>query len=416
MARRNFSFAQSNEFNNIKQKTVSMNKDKNLVWLDPKTLIDDEENEYFYGNYQEDVKQLAQSIKRDKFSEVIFAYKTPEGYKIRAGHRRKYAAISAGLDNVPVVLEQPPSNYYQRIIGLLDSNNNSRDQSPLVLARTAAKYFEVIQDRRNNEEEYAKEVKGIATKDLVADKMGKSPSLVSKYAALLKLIPVLQEKADNPEISWSTLSSASQLTDDKQELLNEIIDYEIEEHDITFIKRQFLKDVISELKNDAYDTLEEYKCLTVRQQKVNTAMHNVEKIIGEVEESSSNDSSSSSSENETSNIPHPVAEMNNSIVQAYAADSYNADSEILPKKSDEISEIINSIGDTPSEKTIFDFIAPPPINPVIKKSKRADSIRSSAISLTSLLDDDLAFSEEELLKVKPALISLKNAIKNIIGE
>ncbi len=418
MAKRNFNFDQFNEFNNIKQKTVSMNKDKNLVWLDPKSLIDDEENEYFYGNYQEDVKQLAESIKRDKFSEVIFAYKIAEGYKIRAGHRRKYAAISAGLNSVPVVLEQPPKNYYDRIIGLLDSNNNSREQLPLVLARTAAKYFEVIQDRRNNDEEYAEQVKGIPTKDLVADKMGKSASLVSKYASLMKLIPVLQEKANNPDLSWSSFSLASSLGTEKQELLNSIIDYEIEEHDITYIKRGFLNSVIADLKDDAYDTIEEYKCLTVRQQKVDTAMYNAEKIIDAIAEESSSSSSSSSSDNDTNFNQNTVIDITNekeSIAQTYAIDSQSNEPSPI-EADDEISEFINTTGEKITNKTIYDFIAPASTNSVVKKSKRADNIRSSAISLTSLLDDDVLFTEDELLKVRPALIGLKRAIQKLIEE
>lgn len=422
MAKRNFNFNQSNEFNNIKQKTVSMNKDKNLVWLDPKSLIDDEENEYFYGNYQEDVKQLAESIKRDKFSEVIFAYKIAEGYKIRAGHRRKYAAISAGLNSVPVVLEQPPKNYYDRIIGLLDSNNNGREQLPLVLARTAAKYFEVIQDRRNNDAEYAEQVKGIPTKDLVADKMGKSASLVSKYASLMKLIPVLQEKANNPDLSWSSFSLASSLSNEKQELLNEIIDYEIEEHDITYIKRGFLNSVISDLKDDAYDTIEEYKCLTVRQQKVDAAMYNAEKIIDAIAEegSSSNNSSnsndsSSSSINTTQNIVNVITDREEAIAQNYAIEPQSNDMSLI-EPDEKITEFINSTGEKNTNKSIYDFITPVSTNSVVKKSKRADTIRSSAISLTSLLDDDVLFTEEELLKVKPALIGLKRAIQNLIEE
>lgn len=387
MAARSFNF-KSNELAGLKNKASDLSNDKRLIYVNPKSLIDDEENEYFYENYKEDIENLAASIKHDRFTEVICAYKTEEGYKIRAGHRRKYAAIMAGLESVPVVVEQPPKSYYDRMIGLMDSNNNNREQTPMVLGRTAAKYFEIIQERRANDEEYAEKVKGIATKDLVAEKMAKSASLVSKYARLVKLIPALQEKADMSDYSWSALSSAAQLDEIKQELLNDIINYEVEEHDTNYIKRDFLEKVISELKSDLYETVEEYKCVTVRQEKVDTATENFNSAVEDVQ-----------------NILDRIAEEGGSAETEAKEAEEGSSTGIGHSFTKEFAEE-NGMEE---EANVFSYKS----TRQSRKMKREENIRSAAYSLVSLLDVDVPFEKAELDLMRASLFTLQEKIKKL---
>lgn len=363
MGKRDFKLNISKEMQGIKQKTVEMNREKKLIWLNPNILLDDEDNEFFYGDYQNDVDMLSRSIKRDGFNEVIFAYKVGEQYKIRAGHRRKYAAIKAGVDLVPVVLESAPKTDFERVIGLLDANNNKREDKPMILAKTAARYFELIQARRNEDEEYAKEVKGIATKDLVADKMGKSSGQVSKYASLMKLIPALQEKADDENYSWSALCSASVLSEEKQALVNDIIDYAVSEYGYGIVKREWLNEIISEVKTELYTTLEEYNCLTVRQQKEDFARKTISMAF-------------TSGTNE------------------------NPPTETVEEESSEKKE------DSKKKKQTRKKAEP----------TVAQNIRSSAYMLTSLLENTNELSASDISYLQASLYSVRNAINKFLGE
>lgn len=358
MAKRDFRLNISKEMQSIQQKTVEMNKDKKLVWLNPNELLDDEDNEFFYGDFKNDVETLARSIKRDGFNEIIFAYKVGEQYKIRSGHRRKYAAIQAEVTLVPVVLEAAPKTDYDRIIRLLDANNNKREDKPMIMAKTAARYFELIQARRSEDEEYAKEVRGIATKDLVADKMGKSSALVSMYAALMKLIPELQKKADDENYSWSALGLAAVLPENKQRLVNEIIEYEVEQNGAEAIKSAWLKKVIRELKDEQYVTLEDYKCQTVRQQVVDTANQNIAAMFANA---------------------LPISE---------------------PPQTEEVVE--EGHKKTPARKR--------------EKPTTVDNIRNSAFYLFSCLETAEKLSEEEKSSVQICLRSLRDMITKFIGE
>lgn len=407
---RTFNF-KSTELAGLKNKAADLSNDKKLIYVNPKTLIDDEENQYFYDNYQEDIEQLAQSIKRDKFTEVIFAYKTPEGYKIRAGHRRKYAAIKAGLESVPVVLEQPPKNYYERMIGLMDSNNNNREQTPMVIAKTSAKYFEIIQDRRTNDAEYAEKVKGIPTKELVADKMGKSSSIVSKYARLMKLIPELQIKADNPAIAWSTLSSASTLDESKQILLNDIIEYEISEHDISYIKRNFLESIINDLKENVYDTLESYKCVTVTQSQIEVdAIPEVAEVVlneTTTEEINSENAATKDMQNLLAHLVGESSSGNNEIIKESPLVEQGSIEEDMGQKFTKEYAQENGLVE---EKNIYDYKSVRPS----RKSKRDETIRNTALSLVSLLKDDTPLEAEELENTKPYLIALQEELNRIL--
>lgn len=400
-----------NEMKNIQQKTAEMNGDKKLIWLDPHILIDDEKNEEFYGNFREDVDTLAQSIMIDGFDGVIIAYKVGDEYHIKAGHRRKYAAIKAELKSVPVVLVKAPKTEYERIIGLLDSNNNKRDDTPMILAKTAAAYFDVIQDRRKNDEEYAEKVKGIPTKKLVADKMGKSASTVSFYASLLKLIPELQEKANSEKYAWSAFIPATSLDTEKQKIVNEIIDYEVTEHEseeedaqaYSKIDKAFIQNIINELKEDMFNSLEEYKCLTIRQQKVDEANANIEVYLHET------DLNNDHSENL---IAKEIEESSRGISSTYINNTDPIQTELVEESSSgEINYNDTDYNDI-SDKTLGDYTEPK--KQTKEKSNRTETIRSRAILLTSLIEEQGELTEEELKYLRGSLIGLRSAISTLI--
>ena len=51
-----------------------------------------------------------------------------------------------------------------------------------------------------------------------------------------------------------------------------------------------------------------------------------------------------------------------------------------------------------------------------KKHTRAESIRNSAISLISLLEDEDKMTEEEIKLIRSSLIGLRYAINRLVGE
>ncbi|MGH3658955.1 MAG: ParB/RepB/Spo0J family partition protein, partial [Micromonosporaceae bacterium] len=74
--------------------------------LDPRTLLVD-------VNVRSDVqldKQFVGTIKDHGVLVPIVAVDTPDGIRVRFGHRRTLAAVEAGLDTVPVIVVQPDSD------------------------------------------------------------------------------------------------------------------------------------------------------------------------------------------------------------------------------------------------------------------------------------------------------------------
>ena len=73
--------------------------------LDPRTLLVD-------VNVRTDVqldKQFVGTIKDHGVLVPIVAVDTPDGVRVRFGHRRTLAAVEAGLDTVPVLIVAPES-------------------------------------------------------------------------------------------------------------------------------------------------------------------------------------------------------------------------------------------------------------------------------------------------------------------
>ena len=85
--------------------------------------------------------------------------------------------------------------------------------------------------------------------ELVAMDMEMDIKTVEKYRALIKLIPELQEMADMG-YSWSALSEASPMNEEKQKILAEMIRERTEKLGQKSVDRPWMKKVIKSLKLD----------------------------------------------------------------------------------------------------------------------------------------------------------------------
>lgn len=221
-------------------------ENNNLITLPITQLVMDPDNESIFGKIElGSIVNFSSEIEHNGFKGAIMAYPidTDDGkkYQIESGHRRFLAAKEAGLEELPVIVTEPPLSDTERKIRLIDMNMQNRDLKPSVLANVAS----VLLDNITAEEEK----NGVpAKKDLVyglvARKMNTSSKTIYRYQSLNKLIPKLKEFADEG-VSWTALTQAAKLPEDKQELIALAISNELVENQAENITRPWIISLIA---------------------------------------------------------------------------------------------------------------------------------------------------------------------------
>ena len=129
-------------------------ENNNLITLPITQLVMDPDNESIFGKIElGSIVNFSSEIEHNGFKGAIMAYPidTDDGkkYQIESGHRRFLAAKEAGLEELPVIVTEPPLSDTERKIRLIDMNMQNRDLKPSVLANVAS----VLLDNITAEEE-----------------------------------------------------------------------------------------------------------------------------------------------------------------------------------------------------------------------------------------------------------------------
>ncbi len=170
------------------------------------------------------IKELADGIIEDGFIGAISVFRKPDGrYEISSGHRRYRAMQMLKRDTIPCLVSEMPSDT-ERALKLLSSNIRNRDMRPMDWAK-AVEYFMRI--RRQQRDSGEIEIKG-KLRDEAARYFNFSTGQVSRYESLNKLIPELQEMANDPLYPWTAFVNAAGLAEAQQKELYRNLQSDIE--------------------------------------------------------------------------------------------------------------------------------------------------------------------------------------------
>lgn len=132
---------------------------------------------------QDKMEELAQSIKKYGIVQPLVVVKNNENYDLIAGERRLRAAISIGLENVPVVVkeyDEQTKNEVALIENIQRENLNALEQ---------AQAYKYILEKYN------------LTQEQLAKNLGKSRSSITNCVRLLNLDERVKEYIRNEELS-----------------------------------------------------------------------------------------------------------------------------------------------------------------------------------------------------------------------
>lgn len=205
--------------------SLSDEEKKKIMILNTDQLEDDPWNEEMYGSELE-VEQLAKGIKEYGFQGVIVAYPLGNGkYRIESGHRRRAAALSAGINEFPVYVSEAPKTDYERRIRLAVANSHNRKMTPTRISKTIKSLKQAHKDElldKIQKGEVGEQSGPAITKyvnEKVSEDMELSPSMISRYETISELVPELQNLADLDGFPWTALTPAKQYCKENQEAL-----------------------------------------------------------------------------------------------------------------------------------------------------------------------------------------------------
>lgn len=169
----------------------------------------------------EEMDNLAESIKAQGIISPLIVRpmerKTDE-YEVVSGHRRLYAAIKAGLTEVPALIY--PLDRNQAVIAVVDSNLH---REKLLPSEKAFAYKMKLEAMKRQGKRTDLTLSQAATKSDSAAEIGKatneSRDKVFRYIRLTNLIPELLQKVDEGTVAFSPAVELSYLTEKQQEIL-----------------------------------------------------------------------------------------------------------------------------------------------------------------------------------------------------
>ena len=149
-----------------------------------------------------------------------------EGYEVIAGHRRKAAALWAGLTEVPVVIRELDDN--QAIVAMVDSNLQRENLKPSEKAFAYKMKLEAMNRQGRKADITSAQVgpKPERSNELLAKQVGESVAQIKRYIRLTYLIPKILQMVDEEKIAFTIAVELSYLTEEEQYELHAVMDLE----------------------------------------------------------------------------------------------------------------------------------------------------------------------------------------------
>ena len=152
-----------------------------------------------------------------------------DGYEIIAGHRRKAAAIWAGMEEVPAIIRDLDDD--QSIIAMVDSNLQREKILPSEKAFAYKMRLEAMKhqgrvDDMTSDPLGPKYMENNRSNEQLARMVGESVTQIKRYIRLTKLIPKILDMVDRELLAIRSAVEISFLTEAEQYELHAVMELE----------------------------------------------------------------------------------------------------------------------------------------------------------------------------------------------
>ena len=203
----------------------------------PAAQISDFPDHPFKVRMDESMMELADSVKQHGILVPSLVRPMPDGsYQMVSGHRRKRAAELAELPTVPCIVRELTDD--EAIIIMVDSNLQREQVLPSEKAFAYKMKLDALKRQGQRTDltcaPVAHKLKGVKSRDVVAEQAGESKDQIRRYIRLTNLTPELLDMVDNSVLKEKgTLQMAlrpavelSYLSKDEQNALLEVMEGE----------------------------------------------------------------------------------------------------------------------------------------------------------------------------------------------
>ncbi len=203
----------------------------------PAAKISDFPDHPFKVRMDEEMEQLVESVKERGVLSPVLVRPMPDGsYQMVSGHRRKRAAELAELPTVPCIVRELTDD--EAIIIMVDSNLQREQVLPSEKAFAYKMKLDALKRQGQRTDltcaPVAHKLKGVKSRDIVAEQAGESKDQIRRYIRLTNLTPEVLDMVDNSVLKEKgTLQMAlrpavelSYLSKDEQNALVEVMEGE----------------------------------------------------------------------------------------------------------------------------------------------------------------------------------------------
>lgn len=173
----------------------------------PITEIDGFPEHPFHVDMDDAMSEMVESIKRfGVLSPAVARQKEDGRYELINGHRRKKACEFAGIEKMPVIIRNMDRD--EAVIFMVDSNLQRERLLPSEKAFSYKMKLDAMkrQGKRND----------LTSRELLAEKSGKSQDQVRRYIRLTELTPDLLKMVDEGKIAFRPAVELSYLSKEEQ--------------------------------------------------------------------------------------------------------------------------------------------------------------------------------------------------------
>lgn len=193
-----------------------------VVTLNP-AEISDFPNHPFQVRQDDDMAEMVESIK--KYGVLVPALVRPKedgGYEMVAGHRRKFAAVLAGIAEIPCIVRSLTDD--EATIVMVDSNLQREKILPSEKAFAYKMKLDAMKRQagrpsKENSVPVGQNFEGKTSRELLAAKSPDSNTQIQRYIRLTELIPSVLQMVDDGKIAFRPAVELSYLSKEQQEAL-----------------------------------------------------------------------------------------------------------------------------------------------------------------------------------------------------
>lgn len=193
--------------------------------------LHDFKDHLFKVEQNQELFELRQSMEKEGvLVPLLIRHNTDgDGYEIIAGHRRKAAAIWAGMEEVPAIIRDLDDD--QSIIAMVDSNLQREKILPSEKAFAYKMRLEAMKhqgrvDDMTSDPLGPKYMENNRSNEQLAQMVGESVTQIKRYIRLTKLIPKILDMVDRELLAIRSAVEISFLTEAEQYELHAVMELE----------------------------------------------------------------------------------------------------------------------------------------------------------------------------------------------